>query len=78
MLDLMLNYLAVKRYEQVAARWIKSYLKDGILGLRDTHKEKSGSSSDKALTNEEFIAKQNTQLQLLEEQIKLIKKSNDK
>lgn len=28
--------LGAKLYEQAAARWIKAYNKDGIVGLRDT------------------------------------------
>ncbi|APF22090.1 transposase [Clostridium butyricum E4 str. BoNT E BL5262] len=39
--------LGKKRYEQAAARWIKSYRADGIIGLRDTRRENSGRTSEK-------------------------------
>ncbi len=31
--------LGQRRYEQAAARWIRSYRKEGIVGLRDTRKK---------------------------------------
>ncbi|MCY6353836.1 HTH domain-containing protein, partial [Clostridium sp. ZS2-4] len=38
--------LGVRRYEQAAARWIKAYRKNGIVGLRDTRRENSGRPSN--------------------------------
>ena len=66
--------IGVRRYEQAAARWIKAYRKDGIVGLRDTRTEKSGRISSKPLSNEQIIIQQQDKIKLLEEQIELLKK----
>lgn len=69
-----ISILGVKRYEQAAARWIKRYNEDGIVGLRDTRKEGSGRPSKKELSNEDIIHQQQAKIQLLEEQLELLKK----
>jgi len=66
--------LGIKRYEQAAARWIKSYRKDGIVGLRDTRKENLGRPSNSPISNEEIIRKQEEKIKLLEGQVELLKK----
>lgn len=69
-----LNIVGVKRYEQAAARWIKSYNTDGIVGLRDTRKENTGRQTDKELSKDDIILKQEARIKLLEEQVQLLKK----
>lgn len=69
-----LDMIGKKRYEQAAGRWIRSYRKDGILGLKDTRSEKSGRLRVKELSQEEIIERQNAKIKLLEEQIELLKK----
>lgn len=49
--------LGVKRYEQAAARWIKCYRKDGIIGLRDTRQDNCGRSTEKLLSKDAIIQK---------------------
>ena len=66
--------LGTKRYEQAAARWIRAYKNDGIIGLRDTRKENTGRPTDKELTKEDIILKQEAKIKLLEEQVELLKK----
>jgi len=66
--------LGVKRYEQAAARWIKAYNKDGIVGLRDTRRENSGRPSNTPLSKDDIICKQEAKIKLLEEQLELLKK----
>ena len=69
-----ISVIGTKRYEQAAARWIKRYNEDGIVGLRDTRKENSGRPTNRVLSNEEIIRQQQAKIQLLEEQLALLKK----
>lgn len=69
-----IEMIGVKRYEQAAARWIKAYNKDGIIGLRDTRRENSGRLSNAPLSKDSIIEKQEAKIKLLEEQIELLKK----
>lgn len=64
--------LGVKRYEQVAARWIRTY-NNGIIELRDIRKENYGSHTDKEITKDDIILKQEAKIELLEEQLELLK-----
>lgn len=66
-----IEVLGVKRYEQAAARWLKAYNRDGIIGLRDTRKENSGRPIDKELTKDDIISKQEVRIKLLEEHIEM-------
>jgi len=66
--------LGKKRYEQAAARWIRAYRKNGIVGLRDTRRENSGRPSNKPLSKDNIISKQEAKIKLLEEQLELVKK----
>lgn len=68
------NILGCRRYEQAAARWIRAYNKDGIIGLRDTRAENSGRPRLKDLSQDEIIQRQNAKIKLLEEQIEMLKK----
>lgn len=50
-----IEMIGVKRYEQAAARWIKAYSKDGIIGLRDTRRENSGRLRNAPLSKEYLV-----------------------
>ena len=69
-----LNIIGVKRYEQAAARWIRAYNIDGIIGLRDTRKENAGRPTHKELSKDDIISKQEARIKLLEEQVEMLKK----
>lgn len=66
--------IGIKRYEQAAARWISSYNKYGIAGVRDTRRENSGRTSKTPLSKDDIINKQEAKIKLLEEQLDLLKK----
>lgn len=69
-----IQMIGIKRYEQAAARWIKAYNNNGIVGLRDTRNENSGRPSNKELTKDDIIIQQQDKIKLLEEQLELLKK----
>ena len=69
-----IDIIGQKRVEQSAFRWMKSYNKDGIIGLRDTRSESSGRPRKKELSQEEIIKRQDAKIKLLEEQVELLKK----
>lgn len=66
--------LGKKRIEQAAARWKKTYEKDGIIGLDDTRKIASGRPLSRELSKEEIIERQEAKIKLLESQVDLLKK----
>ena len=68
------NIIGIKRIEQSASRWKKSYLKDGIIGLADTRKTTSGRPLERELSPKETIQRQDAKIKLLEEQVNLLKK----
>lgn len=51
------NLIGVRRYEQAAARWLRSYNKDGIIGLRDTRKDDNRIPTAKEFSKYEIILK---------------------
>lgn len=69
-----LAMIGKKRYEQSAFRWISSYRKDGVLGLKDTRRDNSGRPRIKELSQDEIIERQESKIKLLEEQVELLKK----
>lgn len=66
--------LGTKRYEQAAARWIRAYRANGIIGLRDTRKENSGRPSNVPMSKDDLIRQQEDKIKLLESQVELLKK----
>nr|WP_243128909.1 hypothetical protein [Clostridium novyi] len=69
-----IKVIAIKRYEQAAARWIRAYNKDGIVGLRNTRKEISDRPSGTTISKDAIINKQEAKIKLLEKQLDLLKK----
>lgn len=63
------NMIGVRRYEQAATRWLRSYNKDGIIGLRDTRKDNNGRVTCKEFSKDEIILKQESKIKLVEEQL---------
>lgn len=70
--------LGIKRVEQSADRWKKTYDKGGIIALDDTRKTSSGRPSNRELTKEEIIERQEAKIKLLEAQVELLKKLDEK
>jgi hypothetical protein len=70
--------IGMSRVEQCADRWKKAYQQDGIVGLRDTRKERSGRPLGRELSQDEVITKQEAKIRLLESQIELLKKLDTK
>ncbi|MEN1986297.1 IS3 family transposase [Paenibacillus hubeiensis] len=68
--------LGMKRVEQSADRWKKSYEQGGIIGLMDSRKEFSGRTLRREQTPDEIIAKQDARIKLLESQLELLKKAD--
>lgn len=69
-----ISILGVRRYEQAAARWLRTYNDNGIIGLRDTRKENSGRPATNEPSKDDIILKQESKIKLLEEQLELLKK----
>lgn len=72
------HVIGMKRVEQCADRWKKAYGHAGIIGLADSRKESSGRPPKRELTQDEFIAKQEARIRLLESQVELLKKLDSK
>ena len=68
------DVLGQRRYEQAAARWLKRYNQEGIVGLRDTRKDPFTKVDPQNLSPEELIRRQQAQIELLQGQVELLKK----
>lgn len=68
------DVIGIKRIEQSAYRWKKSYEKDGLIGLTDARKTASGRPLKRELSQEEIIERQEARIKLLEGQVELLKK----
>lgn len=71
---LKIEIIGLKRCEQATHRWMRSYRKDGLVGLRDTRKENLGRPSNVPLSKEKIIERQESRIKLLEEQLEMLKK----
>lgn len=69
-----IEVLGIKRIEQSADRWRKSYFNDGILGLTDSRKTSSGRPLGRELSPNEIIKRQEAKINLLEQQVTMLKK----
>jgi transposase InsO family protein len=72
-----INIVGYKRIEKAAERWRKSYKRDGILGLQ-RKKPSIGRPISTKLTKQEIITKQEAKIKLLEAQVELLKKLDEK
>lgn len=71
-----IEMIGLRRYEQSAARWLRSYNKDGIVGLRDTRASNLGRPRLNELSPEQIIMRQESKIKLLESQVELLKKAD--
>ena len=66
--------IGIKRVEQSAQRWKKSYNEKGLLGLKDSRKEYSGRPKSRELTDSEKMEKMGAKIRLLEIENEFLKK----
>ena len=66
--------LGARRIESAASRWDSAYKINGVLGLQDTRKEKSGRPRTAHLSIEEKYDRLKLKLKLLEAENELLKK----
>ena len=69
-----IDILGLERAKSSASRWRRAYRKEGLLGLDDTRKEKSGRARDKELSIEQKYERLKAQNRLLEAENELLKK----
>ncbi|VDG98574.1 Uncharacterised protein [Lysinibacillus sphaericus] len=66
--------IGMERIRSSAKRWKKTYLKDGVMGLRDTRPGNSGRSLQRERTLEEKYSRLEAQNNLLKAENELLKK----
>jgi transposase len=69
-----IDIVGMKRVESSGKRWRKAYKEEGILGLRDIRKEKSGRPRVKELSIEQKYERLEAQNNLLKGENELLKK----
>ena len=70
--------IGIKRVEESAARWKKAYDKGGILALDKATRTPRYRNVNRELTKEEIIERQEAKIKLLEAQVELLKKLDEK
>lgn len=68
-----IDIVGMERAKSSGNRWRRAYKKEGILGLSDMRKEKSGTIY-KELTNEQKIERYKAQIKLLKAENEILKK----
>lgn len=68
----------MKRIEQSAYRWKKTYEKNGLIGLTDSCRTQSGRPLKRKLTPFEVIKGKRAKIKLLEGQVGLLKTRRDR
>jgi len=69
-----IEIIGIKRVEQSAQRWEKSYNKEGLLGLKDSREHSSGRPKSRELTDAEKMEKLEAKIRLLEIENEFLKK----
>ena len=69
-----IDLIGLKRVEQSAHRWKKSYEKDGLFGLQDIRNSPLGRPKKNNLTDAEKNKKLEAKVKLLEVQVEFLKK----
>ena len=69
-----IDIIGMERVKSSGKRWRRAYRKEGILGLSDMRKEKSGRPIDKELSTEEKIERYKAQIKLLKAENEILKK----
>ena len=67
------DILGEDRIRSAGNRWRTAYKTNGITGLDDTRRTKSGRPRKRELTKDEVIAKQNAEIEYLRAEIELLK-----
>lgn len=65
--------VGASRINSCKKRWLASYRRDGVMGLRDTRAGNSGRSKDKELSTEDRYAKLEAENKLLKAEVELLK-----
>lgn len=66
--------IGFRRIDCSSSRWRKAYKENGVLGLDDTRRNRSGRSRKRELIKYELILKQNAEIEYLKAEIELLKK----
>ncbi|GGM24398.1 hypothetical protein GCM10011351_07700 [Paraliobacillus quinghaiensis] len=69
-----IDIIGINRVESSGKRWRAAYRKNGIAGLQDTRKVKSGRPNEKELSIEEKYERLKAQNNLLKAEVELLKK----
>ena len=69
-----IEIIGIKRVEQSAQRWKKSYEKEGLLGLKDSREHSSGRPKSRELTDDEKMKKLEAKIKLLEIENEFLRK----
>lgn len=69
-----IEIIGIKRVEQSAQRWKKSYNKEGLLGLKDSREHYSGRPKNRGLTDAEKMEKLEAKIKFLEIENEFLKK----
>ena len=69
-----IDIIGYSRIKSAGNRWRTAYKANGIEGLNDTRRIKSGRPRKRELTKDEIIAKQNAEIEYLKAEIELLKK----
>ncbi len=69
-----IDIIGIERIKSSGKRWRRAYRKEGILGLIDMRKEKSGKFSDKELPTERKFERLTAQINLLKAENEILKK----
>jgi len=69
-----IDILGMKRVKAAAGRWRRAYKNNGVLGLKDTRKDKSGKQHKKDLSIEERYERLTAENNLLKAENELLKK----
>ena len=72
--DFDIEMIGIKRVEQSAQRWKKSYDKEGLLGLKDSREYYSGRPKSRELTDAEKMEKLEAKIKFLEIENEFLKK----
>lgn len=69
-----IDIIGMERVKSSGKRWRRSYRKEGILGLSDMRKEKSGRTCNKELSTEQKFERYKAQINLLKAENEILKK----
>ena len=69
-----IDILGKDRIRSAGNRWRSAYKTNGVTGLEDTRRTKSGRPRKRELTKDDVIAKQNAEIEYLKAEIELLKK----